>query len=127
MLAVILATIGGFAVGAVWYSVLGKQWMQAIGKTEAQIKENSSPLPFVIAGGAALLAAGLMRHMFVMASIEGLGRGLLYGAGLGIFVVMPWVIVHYAFSDRPKSLWLIDGGHVIFAFSIMGGILGMML
>ena len=34
-LAVIIATLAGFGLGPVWYTVLAKPWMRAVGKTEA--------------------------------------------------------------------------------------------
>src|SRR6185503_10080416 len=35
--AVLVAAVAGWLVGAVWYGVLGKQWMAALGWTEADI------------------------------------------------------------------------------------------
>ncbi|MGE3529380.1 MAG: DUF1761 family protein, partial [Methyloceanibacter sp.] len=34
-LAVIIATLAGFGLGTVWYMILAKPWMRAVGKTEA--------------------------------------------------------------------------------------------
>ena len=42
-LAIFLAAIGGFAVGAVWYMSLAKPWMAAVGRTEEQIKADQNP------------------------------------------------------------------------------------
>ncbi len=33
--AVIIAALAGFGLGAIWYTVLSKPWMHAVGKTEA--------------------------------------------------------------------------------------------
>lgn len=124
-LAILLAAIGGFAVGAVWYMSLAKPWMAAVGRTEEQIKADQNPLPFIIAFLAALSAATVMQHMFAAGGVTGMMRCLGYGAGIGAFVVMPWVILHYAFAGRPKSLWWIDGGHTVAAFAVMGLVLGL--
>ena len=124
-LAIFLAAIGGFAVGAVWYMSLAKPWMAAVGRTEEQIKADQNPLPFIIAFLAALSAATVMQHMFAAGGVTGMMRCLGYGAGIGAFVVMPWVILHYAFAGRPKSLWWIDGGHTVAAFAVMGLVLGL--
>jgi hypothetical protein len=45
-LAIIVATIAGFAVGAAWYITLGKQWMASIGKTRDQL--DAGPVPYII-------------------------------------------------------------------------------
>jgi len=124
-LAIFLAAMGGFAVGAVWYMSLAKPWMAAVGRTEEEIKADQNPLPFIIAFLAALSAATVMQHMFVAGGVTGVMRCLGYGAGIGAFVVMPWVVLHYAFAGRPKSLWWIDGGHTVAAFAVMGLVLGL--
>jgi len=82
-LAILLAAIGGFAVGAVWYMSLGKQWMAAVGRTEEEIKADQNPLPFIIAALGALSAAVVMHHMFAASGITGVMRCLGYGAGIG--------------------------------------------
>lgn len=124
ILGVLLAAAAGFGMGAIWYMSLAKPWMEAIGKTQEEIDSNQSPVPFIIAGIAAILAAGLMRHMFVMGDITTLGRCFSYGAGIGAFLVAPWVVLHYAFAGRPVKLWMIDGAHVVLAFAAMGLVLG---
>ncbi len=125
ILAIVIAAAAGFGVGAVWYMTLAKPWMAAIGKTEAEVKADESPLPYIIAGLGALSAAAVMQHMFAAGGVEGVLRSLGYGAGIGAFIVMPWVILHYAFAGRPRSLWWIDGGHTIAAFAAMGLVLGL--
>lgn len=124
-LGVILAAAAGFGFGAVWYGGLSARWMVAVGTTKDDLAEDKSVLPFVIAGIAALFAAGMMRHMFVTGEVSGWLRCGAYGAGIGAFLVMPWVLLHYAFAGRPRSLWWIDGGHTVGAFAVMGAVLGL--
>ena len=124
ILAVLLAAAGGFATGAVWYMALAKPWMQAVGKTEEEVKASQNPVTFVIAFLAALLTAGMMRHVFAMSGIESIGGGLISGLGIGAFMTAPWLITNYAFAGRPKQLWMIDGGYSIAACTVIGGVLG---
>lgn len=126
-LAVILAAAVMFGTGAVWYMTLAKPWMKAVGRTEEDIKADKSPLPFIIAGVAAISAAGMMRHMFAASGMTGIWEGLVSGLGVGLFIVAPWVVLHYAFAGRPRSLWWIDAGHVILAFTLGGLVLGLFL
>ena len=125
--AILVAAIGGFAVGAAWYMTLAKPWMAAVGKTEEEIKASKDPTPFIIAGLGALTAAAVMYHLFARAGINGIFSGLTWGIAIGALIVAPWVILHYAFAGRPKSLWWIDGGHTIAAFAVMGLILGLFI
>ena len=62
VLGVLLAAAAGFAAGAVWYMILGRQWMAAVGRTEEEIKADRSPVPFVIGFLASLATAGMLRH-----------------------------------------------------------------
>jgi len=124
-LAVIIAAIAGFGFGAVWYMSLSKPWMEA-----ADIKggpdgkpEDNSPLPFVLAGIAMLLVAGMMRHTFALSGIDTLGKGLLSGLGIGLFFISPWIMINNGYGGRPFKLTLIDGGYATFGCAIMGLVL----
>lgn len=127
MVAVLLAAAAGFASGAVWYMINGKRWMQAVGRTEKDIKADKSPLPFIVGFLASLLTAGLMRHVFAGSGVSGVSAGLIGGLGVGLFFVAPWIMTNYAFADRPKTLWWIDAGHVVLACSAIGLVLGLFL
>ncbi|MEM9062815.1 MAG: DUF1761 domain-containing protein [Pseudomonadota bacterium] len=124
ILAILLAAAGGFATGAVWYMVLAKPWMNAVGISEEDVKASQNPITFIIAFLAALLTAAMMRHVFMMSGIDGLVSGLLTGLGIGAFMTAPWILTNYAFSDRPKALWAIDGGYATAACTVIGAILG---
>lgn len=125
ILSVLLAAAAGFGSGAVWYMTLGKPWMEAVGKTEAEIKAKQSPLPFIIGFLASLLTAGMMRHIFATSGVEGIGGGLVGGLGVGLFLTAPWILTNYAFADRPKTLWWIDAGHAVLACTAIGIVLGL--
>ena len=56
--AVIIAALAGFGLGAVWYMVLSKPWMHAVGKTEADRPKGSAQI---------LLFATTLVALFVMA------------------------------------------------------------
>ena len=49
-LAVLVAAVVFFALGALWYTAFQRQWLDGIGKTVDQLmKENGgSPLPYVV-------------------------------------------------------------------------------
>ena len=124
VLSVLLGAAAGFATGAIWYMVLGKRWMAAVGKTEEEIKANQNPLPFIVGFLASLCAAGMMRHIFASSEIEGVGAGAVSGLGMGFFIAAPWILTNYAFADRPRDLWWIDAGHAGLACTAIGAVLG---
>lgn len=126
LVAVIAAAAAGFIFGAVWYMALSKPWMDAAGIArgpDGRPSGGGSPIPFVIAGIAMLLVAGMMRHIFAMAGIDTPREGFVGGLGVGLFMITPWVAMNYGYSMRPRNLTLIDGG-----FSTVGpGIIGLVL
>ncbi len=128
LLGVIIAAIAGYAFGAVWYMGLSKPWMEAAGIERDQDGQpvNKSAAPFVLSAIAMIVVAGMMRHVFAMAGIDGLGKGLVAGVGIGLFFISPWIMINNAYSGRPYKLTLIDGGYATFGCAVIGAILGLM-
>lgn len=114
-------------MGAIWYMCLAKPWTEAAGiKVDDKGRpENASPLPFVIAFLTMLLVAGMMRHMLSMAGIEGAGKSLLAGLGVGAFFITPWVTMNYAYAQRPMKLAALDGGYSVLGCGVIGLVLGL--
>jgi hypothetical protein len=121
-LGVIAAAVAAFAFGAVWYIAMSRPWMAASGVTEAQ-QRASGPMPFVVGLVAMVLVAGMMRHIFAGAGIVTPGAGLLAGAGIGAFVITPWMAMNYAFALRKPALSVIDGVNAVVGCAIMGVVL----
>jgi len=125
LIAVIIAAAAGFAFGAAWYMALAKPWVAAANITvDADGRPvNSSPLPFIMAGIAMLLVAGMMRHTFALSGIDTVGKGLMSGLGIGLFFISPWIMINNGYGGRPFKLTLIDGGYATFGCAIMGLVL----
>lgn len=127
LLSVIIAAVAGFAFGAVWYMTLAKLWMEAAGiKAGPDGKpENESKTQYIMAAGAMLLVAGMMRHVFAASGIDTIMSGLVTGLGIGLFFISPWIMINNAYGGRPFKLTLIDGGYATFGCAIMGLVLGL--
>jgi len=122
---VILAAVAGFAFGAVWYMKLSKPWVEAAG-IEVDADGNpvdQSAMPFIMAGVAMLLVAGMMRHVFALGGIETIDKGLISGLGIGLFFISPWIMINNGYGGRPFKLTLIDGGYATFGCALMGAVL----
>jgi uncharacterized protein DUF1761 len=117
-----VAAIASYAFGAAWYMILAKRWMAAAGLTEDDIK-GKNPVPFIISFVAAVLVAGMMRHIFAKAGIDTPNDGLWAGFGLGAFIAMPWIITNYAFAGRSMRLMFIDGLYAVIGCTIIGLVL----
>lgn len=126
-IAVIIATLAGFGLGAVWYMVLGRAWMGALGKTKEELSREqgaAKALPFVISLVAlfvmALMLAGLMGHLGNV-TVRG---GVISGLFMWIGFVITTMGVNHAFSGAKPMLTLIDGGHWLAVLVVMGAVIG---
>jgi hypothetical protein len=128
ILNVLAAALGAFAFGAVWYMSMSKPWIAASGvavDANGRPQGNGSVMPFVVGIVAMIVVAGMMRHVFSMAGIEGIGKGLLSGLGIGAFLITPWVSMNYAFAMRKPALSVLDGVNAVVGCGIMGLILNL--
>lgn len=123
---VIAAALGAFAFGAVWYISMSKPWIRAAGipvDAAGRPQGNGSAMPFVVGIVAMVVVAGMMRHIFASSGIVTLGGGVVAGAGIGAFLITPWVAMNYAFAMRPAALAVIDGVNAVAGCAVMGLIL----
>ena len=121
-LSVLIAAAGGWIIGAIWYMVLAKPWVAAVG---IEVDENGRPAnqsatPFIMSAIAMVFVAGMMRHTFAMAEITEAGKGAISGLGIGLFFISPWIMINNAYGDRPFKLTLIDGGYAVIGCGLMG-------
>ncbi len=126
ILAVIVAAIGGFAVGAVYYGGLAGPWKEASGVPlgeDGNPKNAKSPVPYVTSFVCMLLVAGMMRHTFATSGIDTLGKGLMAGTGIGAFFISPWIWLTNGYTMRPVRLSIIDSGYAVLACAVAGAIL----
>ena len=124
-LAVIIATLAGFGLGTVWYTVLAKPWMLAVGKTEADRPQSSAQiLLFATAIVAlfvmALMLAGLMAHIGDI-TVRG---GVISGFFVWLGFVITTMGVNHAFGGAKPMLTLIDGGYWLVVLLIQGAVIG---
>lgn len=114
--------------GFVWYGpLLGKQWMKLVGKTEKDMKNNTSAMPklygamVVLAFVSTYVLGTLLMGLHVTSVIAGAQVGLLIGIGL----VASAALTSYLFEGRPMKLFLINYGYHIVVLTINGALLTM--
>ena len=127
-LAVLIATIVGFAFGAAYYMTLSKQWLAAVGLTKEKIMADGggSPMPFVISFVAlavmALVLAGSVAHLGP--GQVTLRNGVITGLFMWLGFVVTTIFVNNAYPRRKYSLSLIDSIHWLGVLVIQGAIIG---
>ena len=131
-LAVVVAAVAGWLVGAVWYNVLANHWLAAQGWSMEAFKQEQAAikgdprayLPFVLAFVANLamawVLAGLIGHLGQV-TIRG---GVISGAFAWLGFVVTTIAVNYAFGGRRWRLFAIDAGHWLAALVVKGIIIG---
>lgn len=124
--AVIVAAVVFFALGALWYSVFSAQWLAGIGKTMDQLaKENGgSPLPYVIGFVAVLVMCYTLAWIVHKGMEPTAGNGALTGATVAFGLIGATLALNYGFEARGMTLWLINAGYVLVGLVIAGAIIG---
>ena len=119
IVSVVLAAAAAWIFGAVWYGIIGRQWMAASGLSE-EIVNRKDPMPYFVSFICALLVAGMFRHVLAMTGIESLGKSALMGLGLGLFIAAPWIATNVMFGQRDKGLIWMDGAYPTIGMALMG-------
>jgi hypothetical protein len=122
-LAVAVAAIAGFPLGALWYGILfGKAWMTATGITKERAKQANMAR---IYGTTLLLNLVIATSlaMFIGSASDWLD-GLFAGFMAGLTFVAAAFGIAYLFEFRSLKLWAINAGYQVVIFSVMGTILG---
>ena len=133
-IAILIAAVFGWLVGAVWYGLLGKAWVEAQGRTMEEFKAQqaamvgkfSGQLPFIFAFLANLVMAwvlaGMVGHMGSVTIRSAVISALFAWAGF----VVTTMLVNNAFTGRRYMLLAIDAGHWLAVLVIMGMVIGWM-
>jgi hypothetical protein len=129
-LAILPAAIASWLAGAVWYGVLGKPWMAALGVTEADLRGSSgkvSPVPFVLSFLAEIVMALILSGIIGHVGPATVRTGLISGALCWLGFVATTLVVNNAYAKRRPMLSLIDGGHWLVVLLLQGAVIGWLL
>jgi hypothetical protein len=124
--AVWIASIVFFVLGAIWYSVMAVPWMAAIGKTAEQLgrEQGASPLPYVVGFIAILVMCYTLAWLMHRLQAATLVAGLRLGAIVAIGFIAATLALNYGFEARSVTLWLINSAYVIVGLALAGAIIG---
>lgn len=126
-LGILIAAVAGYAFGSVYYMVLSKPWMTAVGKTEAEIKANMKAAPFVVAFVAqlimAIMLAGIIAHLGDKSMT--VRNGVISAFFIWLGFIATTLAVNHGFQGAPRSLTVIDGGHWLGVMLLQGVVLGL--
>ena len=115
-LAFVVALVLTQVLGFLWYSnfLFAKPWMKAIGKTEKQIRAQSTPTVYIYsvvgAGIMLLILSNVLRWAGIVDPLPAIGVALAIWLGF----VATSSAMNTVFENRGWPLWAIDNGyHVV--------------
>ena len=129
-LAVLVAAVAAWILGAVWYSVFSKAWLAAQDKTmesakqEHAAKGSSAFLPFVLVFVSNLIMAVMLYGVMLHVGPFTIRSGLISGALIWFGFIVTSMAANYAFQGRKPMLTVIDSGHWLAVLLVIGAILG---
>lgn len=123
LLSILLVTIIGMGIGAMWYGPLfGKHWMQLVGKTEEDIK-NGGSTGYIIAAVGQFVMAFVLAHVIRYAGADTWLMGAQTGLWMWVGFVATTAGINSAFADRSWKLFAIDMGYHLVLLLEMGAII----
>jgi hypothetical protein len=126
--AVVVAAIAYWLLGAVWYGVLfNKPWMQLEHIPQEQIaamKGAAVAFPYIMSFLLNLVIAFVLAQLCAWRSAATAARGASLGVLLWIGFVGPITYTTSMYEMRPIHLFLINEGYVLVGLFLMGAILG---
>ena len=126
-LAIIVGIIINQALGAAWYSALGKPWMAGVGLTMEDLEAMKGTArqwyPYVVAAVSALVFT-----LGLALVIQGMGaEGVVDGLILGLLAAIGFIVTSYAttysFEGRSLKIFLINCGYPVISYAIIGVLL----
>jgi hypothetical protein len=127
-LAVLVAALASFALGAAWYSpvLFSKAWQKGVGLSDETLMSKNIALIF----GSSFLLILVMDFGLAVILQGHAGRdvsatsGALYGFLIGMFFIATSIGINMLYQRKSFTLWAIDAGYQVLYLALSGAILG---
>ena len=126
-LAVIVASVVGYALGAVWYMALAKPWMAATGLTREIVasRRQATMRAYVISVIGSFVGTLALAVLVQLTGTSDAGSGLALGLLVGVAFIAVNNAVHDSFEFRPLKLYLINTCYPVLQLALAGLVLGL--
>ena len=115
ILAVGLAAVAAFAFGAAYYTILGKIWLDASGKTEAKVKQERTATPFITSFVGLVVMGIVLSSQFMPQQLGLEPANTWYAIHIALMLWVGFIVTsmatNNAFQGAKPKLTLIDAGH----------------
>ncbi len=120
-LAVFVAALAYWLLGALWYSVLfQKQWIALEHMDVGHMQTANPAIPFIIAFLLELLIAYSLAQLCIWRNANTMGRGAAVGVLVWIGFIGPITLMTYMFEMRPRALYAINEFYPLFGTGVDG-------
>lgn len=127
-LAVLVATVVTFTMGALWFSPLlfGRTWMQLLGLTDKDMRAmRFTPLQAMLIGFiTTAISMTALAVLIKLIGVTGAGPGMLVGAFVWLGFLAPVGLGVVLWEGKPFSLWVLVNAEGLLALLVTGAILG---
>ena len=122
-LAVVVATLAFFAVGAIWYTALfGRIWQREVGLSDEQLAGGRNMM--LVMGTCFVLefiVCLTVGHMFDFLEPSDRAK-MMITLGLALGVMAPAVGINYLYQRKSLTLFLVDAGHFLAGMAAVGAV-----
>jgi hypothetical protein len=126
-LAVVVAALAWFALGAGWYMAppIARAWQRA-GAIEVPEDGKPNPMVFVLTLAAYLVAAAVTAMLAVAIGTSGVGAGAALGATVGVGYALTAAAITAIYDTKPEPFtWFwINGVFNLIGLTVVGAIIG---
>jgi hypothetical protein len=124
-LAVLVAAVVTFVLGAIWYLAFQTPWMELTGMTETKVLGGGgATVSYIISFITYLLGAYAVALLFNSMRITTWETGLATGALIGALIVGGNIFTNNAYEMKSVNLSVLNAGFSAISFAVMGAILG---
>jgi hypothetical protein len=125
ILAVVVAAVVYWLLGAAWFTILKGPWMAGIGKTLEQLQKGVNPgIAYTVAFACNLIMAYVLGWVLVSTGEQTALRGAMIGALMWAGLVATSFGTAYVFEGRSFQIFAISAGYPLAGLVIMGAIVG---
>ena len=125
-LAILVAAVADWLLGAVWFTVFANQWRAGIRMPADQMQTNIAHpnfWPFLVALVSSFVMAYAIARIVAESAMPGLFRGIVGGILVGLAAAAA-MVTEMVFEIRPGSFLLIAAGYPLVGCILMGIIIG---
>lgn len=125
-LAIIVATLCYFGLGAIWFTIFRSAWLEGIGKTMEQLQSSgvSPMLAYLVALMLTLALALFLSWLIQATGTPTVARGIQVAIILWFCTIFAAFATEYAFEGRGVKILAITSGYCLVGMILMGAVLG---